>query len=97
MAHSAPILTNAEALPEILTAKELEAFLRIDVKTCLRPRPIASLGYPLWVHARPGQVYEELQPDRHAGCGCRSDSAKLWTDATPSGRLAASANHRRTG
>jgi excisionase family DNA binding protein len=33
MVHSAPILTNAEALPEILTAKELEAFLRIDVKT----------------------------------------------------------------
>ncbi len=33
MGHSAPILTNAEALPEILTAKELEAWLRIDVKT----------------------------------------------------------------
>jgi hypothetical protein len=33
MVHSAPILANAEALPEILTAKELEAFLRIDVKT----------------------------------------------------------------
>jgi excisionase family DNA binding protein len=33
MAHSTPPLTNAEALPEILTAKELEAFLRIDVKT----------------------------------------------------------------
>ncbi|HLN97358.1 MAG TPA: helix-turn-helix domain-containing protein [Pyrinomonadaceae bacterium] len=32
MDHSAP-LANAEALPEILTAKELEAFLRIDVKT----------------------------------------------------------------
>jgi excisionase family DNA binding protein len=27
------ILADAEALPEILTAKELEAFLRIDVKT----------------------------------------------------------------
>jgi predicted DNA-binding transcriptional regulator AlpA len=33
MGHSTPILANAEALPEILTAKELEAFLRIDVKT----------------------------------------------------------------
>jgi len=27
------ILADAEALPEILSAKELEAFLRIDVKT----------------------------------------------------------------
>ena len=33
MGHSAPTTTHAEALPEILTAKELEAFLRIDVKT----------------------------------------------------------------
>jgi predicted DNA-binding transcriptional regulator AlpA len=33
MDHSTPILANAEALPEILTAKDLEAFLRIDVKT----------------------------------------------------------------
>jgi excisionase family DNA binding protein len=33
MDHSTPIVANAEALPEILTAKELEAFLRIDVKT----------------------------------------------------------------
>jgi excisionase family DNA binding protein len=33
MAHGTPPLTTAEALPEILTAKELEAFLRIDVKT----------------------------------------------------------------
>jgi hypothetical protein len=33
MGHSAPILANAEALPEILTAKELEAFIRIDAKT----------------------------------------------------------------
>jgi excisionase family DNA binding protein len=33
MGHSAPILASAEALPEILTARELEAFLRIDVKT----------------------------------------------------------------
>lgn len=31
MGHSAPILANA--LPEILTARELEAFLRTDVKT----------------------------------------------------------------
>jgi hypothetical protein len=36
MGHSAPILTNAEALREILTAKELEAWLRIDVKTIYR-------------------------------------------------------------
>jgi excisionase family DNA binding protein len=33
MGHSTPILANAEALPEILTAEDLEAFLRIDVKT----------------------------------------------------------------
>jgi excisionase family DNA binding protein len=33
MGHSTPMLANAEALPDILTAKELEAFLRIDVKT----------------------------------------------------------------
>ena len=33
MDHSAPILTDAQARPEILTAKELEAWLRIDVKT----------------------------------------------------------------
>ncbi len=33
MGHSTPMLANAEALPEILKAKELEAFLRIDVKT----------------------------------------------------------------
>ena len=36
MGHSTPILVNAEALREILTAKELEAFLRIDVKTIYR-------------------------------------------------------------
>ena len=36
MGHSTPILANAEALPEILTAKELEALLRIDVKTIYR-------------------------------------------------------------
>jgi predicted site-specific integrase-resolvase len=33
MDHSAPILANVEALPEILTAKDLEKFLQIDVKT----------------------------------------------------------------
>ena len=33
MVHSAPMLTNFEALPEILTARDLEAWLRIDVKT----------------------------------------------------------------
>jgi hypothetical protein len=33
MDHSAPILANFEALPEILTAAELEKFLRIDRKT----------------------------------------------------------------
>jgi predicted DNA-binding transcriptional regulator AlpA len=32
MGHSTPMLANAESLPEVLTAKELEAFLRIDVK-----------------------------------------------------------------
>ena len=29
---SAPILANAEALPDFLTARDLEAFLKIDVK-----------------------------------------------------------------
>ncbi len=33
MDHSAPILANFEALPDILTAKDLEKFLQIDVKT----------------------------------------------------------------
>jgi predicted DNA-binding transcriptional regulator AlpA len=33
MGHSTPPLANAESLPEILTAKELEAFLQISVKT----------------------------------------------------------------
>jgi hypothetical protein len=33
MGRSTPILANAETLPEILTAKELEAFLRIAVNT----------------------------------------------------------------
>ena len=36
MDHSAPILANADGLPEILTARELEALLRIDVKTIYR-------------------------------------------------------------
>ena len=36
MGHSTPTTTNAEALREILTAKELEAWLRIDVKTIYR-------------------------------------------------------------
>jgi excisionase family DNA binding protein len=36
MGHSTPILACAETLPEILTAKELEALLRIDVKTIYR-------------------------------------------------------------
>ena len=36
MDHSAPMLANFEALPEILTAGELEKFLRIDVKTIYR-------------------------------------------------------------
>jgi len=31
--HSAPMLLNADRLPEILTARELEGFIRIDVKT----------------------------------------------------------------
>jgi len=31
--HSTRILANVEILPETLSAKELEAFLRIDVKT----------------------------------------------------------------
>ncbi len=33
MDHSAPILANFEALPEMLTAKDLEALLQIDRKT----------------------------------------------------------------
>jgi len=33
MDHSAPMLANAEALPEFFTARDLEAFLKIDVKT----------------------------------------------------------------
>jgi excisionase family DNA binding protein len=33
MDHSAPILANFEALPDMLTAKDLEALLQIDRKT----------------------------------------------------------------
>ncbi len=33
MGHSTPMLLNADTLPEILTARELEGFIRIDVKT----------------------------------------------------------------
>ena len=33
MGHSAPMLANFEALPEMLTAKDLEALLQIDRKT----------------------------------------------------------------
>ena len=33
MDHSAPILANFEALPDILTPRDLEKFLQIDVKT----------------------------------------------------------------
>jgi excisionase family DNA binding protein len=33
MDHSAPMLANFEALPEMLTAKDLEALLQIDRKT----------------------------------------------------------------
>jgi CheY-like chemotaxis protein len=36
MDRSGPILANAEALPGILTAKELETFVRIDAKTIHR-------------------------------------------------------------
>jgi predicted DNA-binding transcriptional regulator AlpA len=41
MDDSTPILANADALPEILKAKELETLLRIDVKTIYR---YAELG-----------------------------------------------------
>jgi excisionase family DNA binding protein len=33
MGHSAPILAGFEALPELLTAKDLEGLLQIDRKT----------------------------------------------------------------
>jgi excisionase family DNA binding protein len=33
MDHSAPMLANFEALPEMLTAKDLEGLLQIDRKT----------------------------------------------------------------
>jgi excisionase family DNA binding protein len=33
MYHSAPMLANFEALPEMLTAKDLEGLLQIDRKT----------------------------------------------------------------
>jgi predicted DNA-binding transcriptional regulator AlpA len=33
MDHSAPLLANFEALPEMLTAKDLEGLLQIDRKT----------------------------------------------------------------
>jgi len=42
---NAPILANVEALPDILTAKELEAFLRIDVKTIYRYVQLGLIPY----------------------------------------------------
>jgi excisionase family DNA binding protein len=33
MGLSTPMLLNADSLPEILTARELEGFIRLDVKT----------------------------------------------------------------
>ena len=33
MGLSTPMLLNTDSLPEILTARELEGFIRIDVKT----------------------------------------------------------------
>ena len=33
MGRNTPLLLNADHLPEILTARELEAFIRLDVKT----------------------------------------------------------------
>jgi hypothetical protein len=41
MGHSAPMLLNADRLPEILTARELEGLIRIDVKT-IYPESAAS-------------------------------------------------------
>jgi hypothetical protein len=45
MDHSTPILANAEALPEILTARELEALIRIDVKTIYRYVSLGIIPY----------------------------------------------------
>lgn len=45
MDHSTPIVMNAEALPEILTARELEAFLRISVKTIYRYVQLGTMPY----------------------------------------------------
>ena len=45
MDHSAPMLANFEALPEILTAEELEKFLRIDRKTIYRYVQLGLIPY----------------------------------------------------
>jgi excisionase family DNA binding protein len=45
MDHSAPMLANFEALPEILTASELEKFLRIDRKTIYRYVQLGLIPY----------------------------------------------------
>jgi excisionase family DNA binding protein len=45
MDHSTPILANADTLPDIMTAKELEAFLRIDVKTIYRYVQLGRIPY----------------------------------------------------
>ena len=39
------MLANAEALPDVLTAKELEAFLRIDVKTIYKYVQLGLIPY----------------------------------------------------
>jgi len=45
MGHSAPMLANFEALPEMLTAEELEKFLRIDRKTIYRYVQLGLIPY----------------------------------------------------
>jgi excisionase family DNA binding protein len=45
MDHSVPMLANFEALPEILTASELEKFIRIDRKTIYRYVELGIIPY----------------------------------------------------
>jgi predicted DNA-binding transcriptional regulator AlpA len=64
MDHGAPILKNAEALREILTAKELEAWLRTDVKTIysyVQRGPIPHMRIELNVRFSKHQVQRWLE------------------------------------
>jgi excisionase family DNA binding protein len=79
MIQHSRILADAEALPEILTAKELEAFLRIDVKTIysyVQRRLIPHMRIESNVRFSKHQVLEWLRQRTFEPRPVRRDGAK---------------------